>query len=82
MDQESESFLADHSIDWVRASDKYPKRTLYGTTINPYDISQGDIGNCWLMAALSGFAEYHERVAKAFVNNDVNKQGIYGVNLF
>jgi hypothetical protein len=39
MHQESSHYVKDHVIEWARASEKFPERTLYGETINPNDIS-------------------------------------------
>ena len=82
MEYETESRLASHTIEWARASEKFPDRTLWGETINPNDIGQGAVGNCGMMAALSGFAEYDQRVKKTFVNTQTSESGIYGVNLY
>ena len=35
-----------------------------------------------MMSALSGFAEYEERVKKTFVNTTNSDNGIYGVNFY
>ena len=82
MGQESTSFLKNHTVKWLRASDEYSSRTLWGDSINPNDIGQGDVGNCWLMASLSSFGEHPQRVMNAFVNKTTNANGIYGVNLY
>ena len=82
MDGETENDLTWSEIDWVRASEKFPDRTLWGATINPNDIGQGDIGNCWVMAALSGFAEYEQRVENVFVNEQKSANGIYALRLY
>lgn len=48
------------------------------------DVRQGTVGNCWFMAAASALAEKPQRLEKIFLNNspELNKQGIYGVNLY
>lgn len=78
----------EHSIEWVRASERYPDRSLFGTAmngnnaINEHDITQGEIGNCWVLASLAAFAEYEPRVQNTFVNTETNDKGIYAINLY
>jgi len=34
--------------------------------IDPNDVAQGDVGNCWLLSAISALAEYDGAIAKIF----------------
>lgn len=82
---EAESIIASNSsnIIWRRASEVYPDRTLWGPNdVLPIDTAQGDLGNCWLIAAMSAFAEYPSRVHDIFHNDEANQSGLYGVNLY
>ena len=70
-------------IFWKRASEKYPERKLFGSNgVTPGDVAQGDLGNCWLMAAISAVAEYPERIEDIFLNYSANALGKYCVNIF
>ena len=74
--------MKDHKIDWARASEKFKDLPMFGKRgISPADIAQGDIGNCWFMAAISGYAEYTDRVEKMFVQS-FPKNGMFALNLF
>ena len=65
--------LAKDDIQWIRATEKYHDHTLWGPSgVLPSDLAQGSIGNCWVLAALSGLAEYPERIEKIFHNTEVS----------
>jgi hypothetical protein len=72
-------------IQFARLYDLYPNNTLWGTDgIDPMDIRQGAVGNCWFMAATSALAEVKGRVERIFLNDDprMNPYGLYCVNIF
>lgn len=47
------------------------------------DISQGMIGDCYLLAGLAGLQEEYPEIAdKIVLTEDVNENGIYAVQLF
>lgn len=50
-------------IQWVRASKLHDKPVLFDS-IEPNDVAQGKIANCWLMAAISAMAEFGEFVRR------------------
>ena len=82
---ESKSLIAANSYDlsWKRIGDFWSNRTLWGPSgVLPGDVAQGDLGNCWLMAALSGYAEYPSRIHDLFHNTEKNPSGLYGVNIY
>ena len=43
------------------------------------EVTQGGIGNCYLIAALSATAMYPELIDKLLVNGEKNNAGIYNV---
>jgi len=47
--------------------------------IEPSDIKQGEIGNCYFLSTLSVLAEHPERIQKLFLSDKVNDFGVYGV---
>ena len=88
----NENWDAVYNVEaWKRLSELYgdgkkeETYTLFGSKgVNPEDILQGSIGNCWFMSAISAIAEEPGRVEKMFLNtsNAVEPKGIYGVNMF
>jgi len=41
---------------------------MFGDGISADDIIQGDLGNCWFLAAASALAEWPGRLEKIFLN--------------
>lgn len=76
------------SIDWVRANEILPKDSkqkkpyLYHDGIDPADLCQGAVGDCWLIAALASAAEHPACIRNAFKTCEYNPRGRYDVRLF
>jgi len=72
--------------DWVRAKDldmfrdKRPK--LFQGDIEPADLCQGSVGNCWLVAALACAAEFPDVVRRMLVTKEYSPRGKYVVRIF
>lgn len=45
------------------------------------DILQGELGNCYFLAALSSLSEFPERIKQLFITKEKNEYGIYAVRL-
>ena len=81
---------AGKSLDWVRASEllsdadraKGLKPRLYEGGIEPADLCQGAVGDCWLVAALACAAEHPASIRNAFHTPEANSRGMYKVRLF
>lgn len=50
-------------------------------TVDPHDISQGILGVCYLLSALSALAEFPSRLTQIFINTTSNKFGVYGMKI-
>jgi hypothetical protein len=72
------------SVEWKRASEVFDDSySLWGTNgINPHDIEQGSIGNCWYLASAAALAEYPERLDRVVENVDINDPGIYAFHFY
>ena len=45
--------------------------------MEPCDIEQGALGDCYFLASISALAEYHKRTERLFLSKEVNKESIY-----
>ncbi|CAF4057136.1 unnamed protein product, partial [Adineta steineri] len=67
----SPSSSTDHYVPW----------TICCSTPQPSDIQQGDLGNCWLLAALSLITERPSMLRHILLTQKVNPEGAYLVRL-
>ena len=74
-------------IQWVRASeiaclkDEGGNQAIFLEDISPNDIKQGGLGDCYFLSVLSVLAEHPDRIRKLFATDQVNPQGMYGINM-
>jgi calpain-15 len=75
-------FYAKYS--WKQAEQLFPspdKLCVFDSSIVPDDILQGDLGDCYLLAAVAAIAEYPERIKKIIPSKTINNAGIYCVQI-
>lgn len=83
--KESADQMAKHT-DWVRAHElkqfkgKVPQ--LFEGAIEPSDLCQGAVGDCWLVAAFACAAEYPDAIRHLFVTKEYNPRGKYRVRIY
>ena len=74
------------ACQWKRASELKPpegmKRMQLFNGIEPQDIAQGRLGDCWLLASIAALAEHPSAVRRLFVNHEINDRGKYQVRLY
>ena len=69
------------NIEWRRCYDN--KRCKFiSNHIEPCDVIQGDVGDCWLMGAIACLAEHHGALHNLFEYRQVSVYGMYTVNLY
>jgi hypothetical protein len=72
--------------DWVRAQDldifKGKRPQLFEGKIEPDDLCQGAVGDCWLVAALACAAENPDSIRRMFSTKEYNPRGLYKVKIF
>ena len=71
-------------IVWRRPVDFLPAGTpihIFEGQIEPNDIKQGQLGDCWLMCSLSSIAEFPDLVRGLYVIKEYNERGVYQLRL-
>jgi hypothetical protein len=63
-------------VNWARARDRIPNASIFGTEINPNDVDQGALGDCYFLASCSATAEFNSRFSRAFVTTTYPQEGI------
>ena len=71
-------------IQWKRPSEIFNKEKfdIFQGEIEPDDIIQGALPNCYFLSALSSLAENPSRVRQLFITQQVNSAGIYVIRFF
>lgn len=78
-------------VEWVRASeivaaeneaDGHPGAQLFEGEIEATDLHQGQIGDCWLIAAMACIAERPEIVHNCILSKSVDARGLYYFRLW
>lgn len=54
---------------------------VFYESIEPNDIKQGALGDCWFMSALASLAERPALVERLFITKELNPKGIYRIKL-
>ena len=72
-----------NSASYFRLSEKFTNPTLFGTSISPYDIIQGQISDCyWITACSAAGDDIPSRVKGLFVNSAYSSEGLFAINLY
>jgi len=69
-----------NDVVWLRASQIFKGVfKVFEDEIEPNDILQGGLGDCYLLAALASLAEKPERIKDLFLTQEPNEEGLYHV---
>lgn len=66
----------------MRASEIYETPMVFSGGIEPNDINQGMLGDCYFLAVLSSLAEQSDRVQHLFYTKQANSAGCYLVYFY
>lgn len=79
----SQSKLPHSKVIWRRANEIAGKGAqLFSQGIEPNDIIQGELGDCWLLSAVAGTAQYPKLIENIFITKQQNEAGIYELCLY
>ncbi|KAJ8611606.1 hypothetical protein CTAYLR_009330 [Chrysophaeum taylorii] len=69
--------------EWRRPASVWGSCVLFRNGIDPDDVVQGTLEDCWLMSALGAVAEFPELIERCFVLDSYHKKrcGLYRVRL-
>lgn len=68
-------------VEWRRLETDQ-REALFENGVEPNDVCQGALGNCWLLSAAACLAEFDGAIERLFVNKQANARGKYKVRLF
>lgn len=71
----------DFAVQWRRPHEFMENPTIIENDIDPNDIKQGFLGDCWFLSALASLAERPGMVRRLFVTQEYNKEGIYKIRI-
>jgi calpain-15 len=57
------------------------KPALFDGKVEPKDVVQGSLGECYFLSALAALAEKEDIIRRVFANQNYNQNGIYKVTL-
>eukprot|EP00397_Hematodinium_sp_SG-2012_P007134 GEMP01007176.1.p1 GENE.GEMP01007176.1~~GEMP01007176.1.p1 ORF type:complete len:589 (+),score=128.06 GEMP01007176.1:88-1854(+) len=79
-----ETRVGKKDVEWVRSTDLNrddPDALFY--MIEPTDLLQGSVGDCWLIASIAALAEFPDMVKRLFVGGEeVSSEGRYDIQLY
>lgn len=76
------NYPLDEVAVWKRPCEFMKTRpVLFKDSIDPNDIKQGALGNCWFLAAISSLAENPDMVNRLFITKEYNEFGIYRLRI-
>ena len=62
-------------IEWKRASEIFPNFLVFEGAIDPTDIKQGKIGNCYFLSSIASLCEFPNLIYQIFLSKEVSKNG-------
>ena len=68
-------------IKWRKISEVLPNSKIFKGKIEPDDIQQGILGDCYFLAALSALAERPYRIFNLFLLKEINSVKYYSVRI-
>lgn len=74
--------INNRKIEWKRITDVVPNAKIVADSIDPADVQQGNVGDCYFLACLSSIAEVPERIKRIFCHQmEISPEGIYRMQI-
>lgn len=68
-------------VQWLRVSELMKNPVFVRDRIQPSDILQGVLGDCYLLSSLAALAEQEYRIKSVFPSLEISPYGIYMARL-
>ncbi len=68
-------------VSWQPIKDIFNNPELFCGNINPKNVKQGALSNCYFLSAVASLCENPNRIKKLFKNDTINNSGVFGVSL-
>ena len=69
------------NFGWKRVDEIYNQPIKVFEGIEPNDIKQGQLGDCYFLSVLSAMAEFPHRIEKLFDTQEFQESGCYTINI-
>jgi len=75
--------VIEEQVMWRRAADYCASPEVFKIDgddekdVEPNDVMQGRLGNCWFCCSLASMAERPELIKRLFITKEFNEEGIY-----
>lgn len=69
-------------VKWISAAELCGDQAVLFRSVHPNDIAQGILGDCWLLAAMAGVAEFEGAVFNLFQDKQKTADGKYTINIY
>jgi calpain-15 len=69
-------------VGWMRLSEMFDNEAIFKDDVDPDDICQGFLGDCWLLSSIACLAEFPEVIQSLFVTKEVTEDGKYELRLY
>ncbi len=69
-------------IEWKHAGEVFRHKVEVFSGISINDVIQEDLGNCYFLSAISGLAEFPNRVERIFLTKGANSSGCYALRIY
>ena len=68
-------------IKWLRSDEIYTSPSIFNKAIDPNDIKQGALNNCYFLSVLAALSEYPDRIQLLFLSDTINSSNVFGIKL-